>query len=97
MLLGFLLAEPFEEKYVRFESTHNVLRCILRTLGGAAIYFGLNSLLKLPFPKELLDAGDLTAHLIRSLRYAVVIFVDIGVYPLLFRYTGKLWKEKQAG
>ena len=97
MLLGFLLAEPFEEKYVRFESTHNILRCVLRTLGGAAIYFGLNTLLKLPFPKELLDAGDLTAHLIRSLRYAVVIFVDIGAYPLLFRYTGRLWKEKREG
>ena len=81
----------------RFESTHNILRCVLRTLGGAAIYFGLNTLLKLPFPKELLDAGDLTAHLIRSLRYAVVIFVDIGVYPLLFRYTGRLWKEKREG
>ena len=52
---------------------------------------------KLPFPKALLDAGDLTAHLIRSLRYAVVIFVDIGVYPLLFRYTGRLWKEKREG
>ena len=93
MLLGFVLAEPFEERFVRFENTRSLLRCLLRTLGGAALYFGLNTLLKLPFPREVLDAGDLTAHLIRSLRYAVVIFVDIGVYPLLFRLTGKLWKE----
>ena len=97
MLLGFILAEPFEEKYVRFENTRNVLRCVLRTLGGGLIYFGLNALLKMPFPEELLDAGDLTAHLIRSARYAVVIFVDIGVYPLLFRATGKLWcPERKA-
>ena len=93
MLVGFILAEPFEEKFVRFENTDNIFRCILRTLGGGLIYFGLNTLLKLPFPKELLDAGDLTAHLIRSARYAAVIFVDIGVYPLLFKATGKLWKE----
>ena len=95
MLLGFLLAEPFEEKFVKFENTRNLLRCILRTAGGGAVYFGLNVLLKLPFPKEVLDAGDLTAHLIRTLRYAVVIFVDIGVYPMLFKLTGKLWKSEK--
>ena len=95
MLLGFLLAEPFEERFVKFENTHDLLRCVLRTIGGGAVYFGLNVLLKLPFPKEVLDAGDLTAHLIRTLRYAVVIFVDIGVYPMLFKLTGKLWKREQ--
>ena len=94
MLLGFVLAEPFEARYVKFENTPNILRCVLRTLGGAALYFGLNSLLKLPFPKELLDAGTFAAHLIRSLRYAVVIFAVIGVYPLLFKLTGKLWEKK---
>ena len=94
MLLGFVLAEPFEAKYVKFENTSNILRCVLRTLGGAALYFGLNTLLKLPFPKELLDAGTFAAHLIRSLRYAVVIFAVIGVYPLLFKLTGKLWEKK---
>ncbi len=94
MLLGFILAEPFEEKYVRFENTSNLLRCLLRTLGGGLVYFGLNILLKLPFPKEVLDAGDLTAHLIRSARYALVIFGAVGVYPLLFRFTGRLWEKK---
>ncbi len=96
MLLGFLLAEPFEEKFVKFKNTRNVLRCILRTVGGAAIFFGLNTVLKMPFPKELLDAGNLSAHLIRCARYAVVIFVDIGVYPMLFKVTGKIWKKEAA-
>ena len=94
MLVGFVLAEPFEEKFVRFENTSNLLRCVLRTLGGGLLYFGLNEALKLPFPKELLNAGDLSAQLIRSLRYAVVIFTVIGVYPLLFRLTGRLWDRK---
>ena len=93
MLVGFVLAEPFEEKFVQFENTRNILRCVLRTLGGAAVYFGLNIVLKLPFPKELLEAGDLTAHLIRTIRYAVVIFAAVGVYPMLFKLTGKLWKK----
>ena len=96
MLVGFVLAEPFEEKFVRFENTRSILRCILRTVGGGLVYFGLNTLLKLPFPKELLEAGDLTAHLIRTVRYAIVIFGAVGVYPLLFKFTGKLWKKKDA-
>ena len=95
MLLGFILAEPFEERFVRFENTSNIFRCILRTIGGGLLYFGLNTLLKLPFPKELLDAGTLVSHLIRTLRYAAVIFAVIGVYPMVFKLTGKLWKKKE--
>lgn len=94
MLLGFICAEPFEEKYVNFKNTSNIFRCILRTLGGGLIYFGLNEILKMPFPKELLDAGNLAAHLIRSLRYAAVIFVVIGVYPMIFKWTDRLWNRK---
>ena len=94
MLLGFMIAEPFEEKFVNFENTPNLVRCVLRMAGGAAIYFGLNEVLKMPFSSEVLNAGDLTAYLIRTLRYAIVIFVDIGVYPMLFKVTDKLWKKK---
>ena len=93
MLIGFIFAEPFEEKYVRFENTSNILRCILRTVGGGILYFGLNEALKLPFPKELLNAGNLASQAIRSLRYAAVIFIVIGVYPMLFKLTGKLWEK----
>ncbi|MBQ7144903.1 MAG: phosphatase PAP2 family protein [Oscillospiraceae bacterium] len=95
MLLGFMLAEPFEERFVKFENTSNILRCILRTVGGAALYFGLNEVLKLPFPKELLNGAGFAPMLIRTLRYAAVIFLVIGVYPLLFKATGKLWKKKE--
>ncbi len=94
MLAGLVLAEPFEEKYVRFDNTSCFLRCVLRTIGGAVLYFGLNEVLKLPFPKELLQSGTLAAHLLRTVRYAVVIFVVIAVYPMAFRLTGRLWKRK---
>ena len=96
MLLGFILAEPFEERFVNFDNTKNILRCILRTLGGAAIYFGLNILLKMPFPSSLLEDAGFVSHLIRMLRYAVVIFIVIGVYPMLFKLMGRLWGNKKA-
>ena len=90
MLLGLILAFPFEEKYVRFENTRSPIRCILRVVGGGAVYFGLNAALKLPFPSALLDSGTFAAHLIRTLRYTIVGFVSIGVYPMVFRF--KLFK-----
>lgn len=95
MLLGFILAEPFEEKFVKFENTKNIFRCILRTIGGGLIYFGLNTVLKLPFPKALLEEAGLVSQLIRMFRYAVIIFVVIGVYPMLFKLTGKIFDRKK--
>jgi len=96
MLLGFLLAEPFEEKFVRFENTREPLRAILRVIGGGAVYFGLNLALKLPFSSAFLDSGTFAAHLVRSARYAIVIFAVIALYPLLFRLTARIGRKKDA-
>ena len=92
MLLGFILAEPFEERFVKFENTSNIFRCILRTIGGGLLYFGLNAGLKVPL--GLLDSGGFVSQLLRVLRYSMVIFAVIGVYPMLFKLTGKLWTKK---
>ena len=95
MLVGFVLGVAFEEKYVNFENTRSPLRSVLRVLGGVAVFFGLNTLLKLPFSKDFLENGTMAAYLVRTLRYAVVIFVDLGVYPLVFRLTKG--KKEQHG
>ena len=86
LMAGYFLTLEFEERYVRFENTHALLPCIMRLAGGFAIYLGLNALLKLPFPKEFLEAGTLPAHLVRTVRYAIVSFTALGVYPLAFKY-----------
>ena len=96
LLLGFILADLFERRWVRFENTRSPLRAVLRIVGGAAIFFGLNTLCKLPFSTEYLESGVMSAMMIRVLRYAVVIFTDIGLYPMLFRYTGKWLKEPES-
>ena len=95
MLLGFVLAEPFEERFVRFENTRSPIRAVLRVVGGGGVYFALNTLLKLPFSSELLSRGDLAAHLIRTGRYAVVIFVVIAIYPMLFKLTARIGAKKE--
>ena len=93
MMLGFLLAVPFEEKYVRFENTRSILKSFLRLAGGGAVYFGLNTVLKLPFSSEFLEAGTFASHLVRTIRYGMIIFVVIGVYPIVFKYTAKIGKK----
>ena len=50
MLLGLMLAFPFEEKYVRFENTRSPIRCILRVIGGPSD------------PHPALYGGDVHGH-----------------------------------
>ena len=93
MLLGFALAMEFEQKYVNFENTRGVLRCILRVVGGVAVFFGLNTLLKMPFSQDFLNSAEMASLLVRTVRYTLVVFAVLGVYPMLFKYTAK-WFEK---
>ena len=89
MMAGFFLGDLFEEKYVRFENTRVWWRMILRVVLGGAIFFGLNVVLKLPFPGWMLKTENALGYAIRAVRYAVILFVEVGVYPLAFRLLGR--------
>ena len=94
LLIGAALAFPYEAKYIQFKDTRNVWAMILRTVGAFAVYYALNTLLKLPFSKEFLDNGTLAAGLVRTARYAVVLFVALAVYPRIFPIFEKIGKKK---
>ena len=95
LMLGAVVAFLFEKKYVKFENTKNIFRCLLRTAGGAVLFLGLNTVLKIPFSKEFLESGVFAAYLVRTLRYAVVAFLICAIYPALFRYTSKIGKKEK--
>ena len=94
MLIGLAAAVPYEKKYVQFKDTRNIPAMILRVLGALAIYFALNTLMKLPFNKEWLNTGELGANLVRCLRYAIILFVMLGIYPRCFPAFEKLFGKK---
>ena len=94
MLIGLAVAVPYEKKYVQFKDTRNIPAMILRVLGALAIYFALNTLMKLPFNKEWLNTGELGANLVRCLRYAIILFVMLGIYPRCFPAFEKLFGKK---
>lgn len=92
-LTGFILATEFEERFVKFKNTRNVLRWILRLGIGIGLYFVFNTLLKLPFGSEFLDSGTTLAYAVRAIRYFIITLIIIGVYPLTFRLGDKIFKK----
>ena len=47
----------------------------------------------MPFPSSVLEAENALAYLIRTVRYAIVIFVEVGVYPMCFKWLKGLDKK----
>ena len=94
LLIGLIAAIHFEEKFVNFKDTRNIWAMILRVVGALALYFALNTLLKLPFSKEFLASGTMKAFLVRMARYAVIMFTIIGIYPKIFPLFEKVGKKE---
>ena len=84
LLLGFMAAVPLEERFVKFKNTRSPIRVVLRILGGMAVFFGMNILLKLPFSAAFSDSGSMAALLVRCLRYFLIMVTEFTLYPLLF-------------
>ena len=89
MMVGFFAGDLFEERFVKFRNTKVWWKMILRVLGGGAIYFALNAALKMPFSSGFLNSGTFLAYLVRAVRYAIILFVDVAIYPLLFDRFGR--------
>ncbi|MCM1042937.1 MAG: phosphatase PAP2 family protein [Corallococcus sp.] len=100
LMLGFAPAILFEERIVKFENTRSWWRIVLRVAFGGVLYLGLNTLIKLPFNNMIFDVnGNIKDDMVvferifRTIRYAIVSFAAIGVYPLLFKPMEKLWRK----
>ena len=83
-LIGAVAAIWFERKYVNYQETRKIFAMILRVIGAFLVYFVANTLLKLPFDKQFLAGASFGALFIRMIRYAIVIFLIMGVYPMAF-------------
>ncbi len=94
LLVGAVIAIWFEWKCVNYEDTRNVFAMILRTAGVAALYFVLNTLLKKLFNAEFPASDSLASLMVRTGRYVIIMFLIIGVYPLVFPLYEKIGKKK---
>lgn len=82
MMLGFFSASLFEEKYIQFENTKDVKKSVLRVVAGLVVFLVANVVLKVIF--GLIDIVEM-ANLLRVIRYGLLVFLTMGVYPLVFR------------
>ena len=94
ILLGASASFVFEERFVNFKNTNNIIRALLRTAVGGGLFMLLNTVLKLPFSKEFLTSGTTLAFMVRTLRYGFTIFFVCGIYPLVFKPADRLWRRK---
>ena len=97
MMIGFFIGDRLDTRIVRFKNTNSFIRGVLRVVGGAAIYFGLNTILKLPFSSDFLNSATTAAYLVRTIRYAIVVTVMIGVYPMCFDKIPIIQKLEKPG
>ena len=93
-LIGVVAAIYFERKYVNYQNTRKIISMILRVAGAILLYLVVNTLLKLPFDKEFLAGSSLGALLIRTGRYAIVMFLITGVYPKIFPLFERIGKKQ---
>lgn len=94
IMIGGFAAFIFEEKKVKFSKPGSVVFMITRLIGGLAVFEALNFIFKLPFDSEFLKSATKAAFLIRLLRYTLVSFITIGVYPICFKLEGKLHRKE---
>ena len=81
MMLGFFAASLFEEKYIHFENTREWKKIICRVFCGLMVFLIMNVLLKALF--GIIEVEALKFFL-RVVRYAILVFVTMGIYPLSF-------------
>ncbi len=93
LFLGFVTGMLFDDKVVRFENTKSIPTMIVRTICGGLLFFALNVLSKLVFG-HIFEAGTFGYLLMRTVRYAIVVFLILGVYPAAFKPVEAFVKAK---
>ncbi|HOP57153.1 MAG TPA: phosphatase PAP2 family protein [Bacillota bacterium] len=92
-MLGFVLGISFEKKRVNFENHRVIWKNIIRFALGVAIVMGVRYVLKYLFgfivDSSAFAWGDTfkatIALILDMIRYLAMVFIGIGVYPLLFK------------
>lgn len=80
LYIGYVSGIFVENKYINFTTESTLLEKIIRVLLGVVLLFGLKEGLKLIFPEQ---------NLFHMIRYGLISFVGIGLYPVTFKYINK--------
>ncbi|QMS84508.1 phosphatase PAP2 family protein [Candidatus Xianfuyuplasma coldseepsis] len=84
LMLGFTGGMVIEKKYIQFTMDTLLWKKGLRVLGGLIIMIAIMAGLDIIF-EAIAKEGSTLLHLLDMIRYGLVAFVGLGVYPLLFK------------
>ncbi len=94
ILLGFVSGIFFEERKVKFENTKVWWIIAIRVAIGGGLFLGLNEGIKGIVGAFIEYENYLWfERIFRVLRYGVIVFLMIGVYPMLFKVGDKLFTK----
>ncbi len=84
MMIGFYCAMIFEKKHVNFTMDVSILKKVIRVISGLIIMVSIQ--LGLGFIFDMFaEEGTYLLGVLDALRYGLIVFIGLGVYPLLFK------------
>ncbi len=84
VLSGMAIAVMYEKKYINFSLNTTKLKKALRLVLGIVIMLSLQIGLKLLY-SPFVDEGTYLFDVLSSIRYFLLTFIGIGIYPKLFK------------
>ena len=85
--VGALVVYLLERKYIKFETAAVWWAQLLKLAGGLVLVVGVKSVLKAPLYALMGADGD-------AVRYGVMILTAGVLWPLTFRWFGRLGRKK---
>lgn len=85
--IGFIGSDILDRKYINHKDTRNIIKIIARLFIAFALFLAISEGLKYSLPVTITEAETLFAHLFRTFRYALGLFVAAGLSPILYKYN----------
>ena len=84
LMVGFTFAMMFEKKYVNFSLNVSTLKKVIRVVSGLLVMVSIQLGLGIVFDL-FAEEGTMLLHILDLVRYGLIAFVGLGLYPLLFQ------------
>ena len=84
LLLGYFGAYLFEKKYVNFTTDISNKKKVIRYIVGLVVLIALQGGLKLLFNAIFVEQTYILKTVLNLVRYGLISFVGLGLYPLIF-------------
>jgi membrane-associated phospholipid phosphatase len=84
LFVGFTLAMWFEKKYIGFTMDVPLLKKVIRVVSGLVVMLVIQIGLGMVFDM-FADEGTLLLDILDMIRYLLIAFIGLGIYPILFK------------